>query len=193
VAASAPSLPPAPGRLLVATPTLEDPNFHRSVVLLLASGPEGALGVVLNRPNEIPVHVLLPGWEDLALAPDSMFVGGPVARDSLICLGRLRSDGEVGDAPGVQPVTGRLASLDLNRQPSDVALAVEGIRVFSGYSGWDAAQLDGELQTGSWIVVESDLEDAFTASPADLWARVLRRQGGHYAIYAKAPPKLSMN
>ena len=186
----------APGRLLVATPTLEEPTFHRTVILLLAAGTEGALGVVLNRPNEVPVRALLPAWDELALDPASMFVGGPVARDSLICLARLPAGGvggDMGEVEGVQPVVGRLASLDLNRPPEELAAVVEGIRVFSGYSGWDSGQLERELATGSWIVVPSELEDAFSPSPRGLWRRVLERQGGQHALYAKAPPKLSMN
>jgi putative transcriptional regulator len=181
--------------LLVAGPALEDPNFRRTVVLLLASGAaEGALGVVLNRPNEVPVGSLLPGWEALAAEPDSVFVGGPVSRESVICLARLRpafADG----FEGCSPVTGvpGLATLDLNRTPEEMAPGVDAVRLFSGYAGWGADQLEGELEAGGWIVVPSRLDDAFTGRPDDLWRTVLRRQGGTVAMYANAPPKLSMN
>ncbi|MBW3556339.1 MAG: YqgE/AlgH family protein [Actinobacteria bacterium] len=186
------SLLPAPGRLLVATPALEDPNFHRTVVLVLAFGAEGALGVVLNRPNEVPVAAVLPGWEELAAEPTSMFVGGPVGRSSVICVGRL-SGADAAGVPGCQPVAGQIATVDLNLQPADVAPAVEALRLFSGYSGWDGGQLEAELQVGSWFVVRSQLDDVFGPDPEGLWRRVLRRQGGRLSLYANAPPKLSLN
>jgi putative transcriptional regulator len=186
---------PAPGVLVVAGPSLEDPNFHRTVVLLLAhSASEGALGVVLNRPNRVPVGEVLPGWDDLTAPPDSMFVGGPVARDSVICLARLRAGGE-GDLDGCSPVPGLsgLATLDLNRSPSDMIGGVDAVRLFSGYAGWSPGQLEGELEAGGWLVLPAALADAFTPEPDDLWRAVLRRSGGRVALYANAPPKLSMN
>ena len=205
MADSAPAALPTPGSLLVALPTLEEPTFHRTVILMLAFGPaEGALGVVLNRPNEVPVGALLPGWDSMAAPPDSVFVGGPVSRDSVICLATLRpgvSTGQDGDeVPGCAPIPGggssgqqRLETVDLNRDPSEVGDAIEAVRLFSGYTGWSAGQLEGELLAGSWLVLPAEEGDAFTDDPAGLWTRVLSRQGGHVALYAKAPPKLSMN
>jgi putative transcriptional regulator len=199
---------PTPGSLLVALPTLEEPTFHRTVILMLAFGPkDGALGVVLNRPNDVPVEALLPGWEQLAAPPDSVFVGGPVSRDSVICLATLKRPVAVGDDPdgdGAEPVpgcapipdgraSGRLATVDLNRSPSEVEDAVSAVRLFSGYAGWSAGQLESELRAGSWLVLPTEDDDALTADPEGLWTRVLARQAGHVALYAKAPPSLSMN
>lgn len=202
---------PTPGSLLVALPTLEEPTFHQTVILMLAFGiDEGALGVVLNRPNEVPVEALLPGWERLAAPPDSVFVGGPVSRESVICLATLKRPAAVGDAdadadfdvepiPGCAPIPGsgsssvQLATVDLNRDPSEVEDAVSVVRLFSGYAGWSRGQLESELRSGSWLVLPSQDGDAFTDDPADLWTRVLARQPGHVALYAKAPPKLSFN
>ena len=189
----------------MALPTLEEPTFHRTVILVLAfSVEDGALGVVLNRPNEVPVGALLPGWELLAAPPDSVFVGGPVSRESVICLATLTRPRSVADVeaepiPGCAPLpdlgggSGRLATVDLNRDPSEVEDAVSAVRLFSGYAGWTAGQLENELRTGSWLVVPAEEGDAFTDDPEGLWARVLARQPGHVALYAKAPPKLSMN
>ena len=191
---------PTTGSLLVALPTLEDPNFHHTVILMLAFGPDGALGVVLNRPNEVPVAALLPGWQDLAAPPDSVFVGGPVARDNVICLASMKPEFEDRPFEGCAPIgttsgpgRGRLATLDLNREPYEMAPGVESVRLFSGYAGWSAGQLEAELVMGSWIVLPSVPGDAFTDDPHGMWRRVLRRQGGHVALYAGAPPKLSMN
>jgi len=183
------------GRLVLASPVMLDPNFHRTVVLLLAFGAaEGALGVILNRPNEVPVGELLPGWEELATEPRSVFVGGPVARDNVICLARLRPsmlDGFEGCSP-VTDVEG-LATLDLNRSPADMIEGVDGIRIFSGYAGWSPGQLEGEVEAGGWLILPGTLTDAFTPEPDALWKLVLRRGGPRTALYANAPPKLSMN
>lgn len=197
---------PTPGSLLVALPTLEEPTFHRTVILMLAFGAsDGALGVVLNRPNDVPVEALLPGWEQLAAPPDSVFVGGPVSRDSVICLATLKR--AVGSAEGPEPAepvpgcapipdgggSGRLATVDLNRSPSEVEDAVSAVRLFSGYAGWSKGQLEMELRSGSWIVLPAEDGDPLTDDPEGLWTRVLARQSGHVALYAKAPPSLSMN
>jgi putative transcriptional regulator len=195
VPAPDPLLPgPATGALVVAGPSLEDPNFHRTVVLLLAhSVADGALGVVLNRTNGIPVDELLPAWSDLAASPGTVFVGGPVARDSVICLARLRGGAPVPDACSPVPGVDGLATLDLNRSPSDVEGGVEAVRLFSGYAGWSTGQLEDEVERGGWLILPGFLADAFTADPDGLWRSVLRRSGGRIAMYANAPPKLSMN
>jgi putative transcriptional regulator len=191
------SLTPAAGLLLVALPTLEEPTFHRTVILLLAFGAsEGALGLVLNRPNQVPVRSLLPGWEDLAAPPDSVFVGGPVSRDAVICLAAMKPEAAGAPVEGCSPIPGGppgLATLDLNRQPFEMSAGVRAVRLFSGYSGWSAGQLESELSTGSWLVLPSEADDAFTEDPDGLWARVLRRQRGHVALYAAAPPQLGLN
>lgn len=183
------------GSLVVAGPSLEDPNFHRTVVLLLAFGPaEGALGVVLNRTNDVPVGELLPRWSDVAAAPGTVFVGGPVARDNVICLARLRPT-HVAGFEGCSPVPGiaGLATLDLNRSPSDVDDGVDAVRIFSGYAGWSPGQLEAEVERGGWLILPGLLADAFTPDPAGLWRSVLLRSGGRVAMYANAPPKLSLN
>ncbi|HET9443984.1 MAG TPA: YqgE/AlgH family protein, partial [Acidimicrobiales bacterium] len=84
-------------------------------------------------------------------------------------------------------------TVDLNRDPSEVEDAVSAVRLFSGYAGWSKGQLEGELRSGSWLVLPSQDGDAFTDDPDGLWTRVLARQPGHVALYAKAPPSLSMN
>ena len=193
------SLLPTAGTLLVALPTLEQPEFDRTVILMLAFGSsEGALGVVLNRPNDVPVGMLLPGWEAMAAPPDSVFVGGPVARDKVICLAEVGDGvGAGGGLEGCAPVPGAppgVATVDLNRDPAEMAAGgVRSVRLFSGYAGWAAGQLEGELAAGSWLVVRSVAADAFTPDPDDLWTAVLRRQGGHVSLYASAPPKLWLN
>lgn len=175
------------GRLLVATPLLVDPNFDLSVMLLLEHGPDGALGVILNRPSELTVADALPDWGDACVDPSVVFAGGPVERDALIALGRPSTP----DGGGL--VLG-LHSVDLDSQPPLVAAAgVAGTRIFAGYAGWSPGQLDGELEDEAWWVVDAEVDDVFTDDPDGLWSRVLRRAGGELSLYAHYPVDLSLN
>ena len=181
---------PAKGRLLVATPPLVDENFDRTVVLLLEHGPEGALGVVLNRPSGTEVEQALPGWGRLAADPPVVFVGGPVGEDAALAVGLARRDEE---PAGWLPVLGRLGTVDLHREPLRLAPSVESVRVFAGYAGWTAGQLEGEIEAGGWIVAEGQPGDAVTVEPLDLWRTVLRRQPGTVAWLANYPDDVSVN
>lgn len=178
------------GRLLVATPSLYDPNFFRAVVLVLEHGEDGALGVVLNRPSDAAVGETLPGWGRVASEPDVVFVGGPVSPDAAIGVARV---GEVNDAEGWAPLFGHLGTVHLGRDPLDLPVDVQNLRVFAGYSGWSEGQLDGELDAGGWFVVDAAPDDVFTSEPDRLWVSVLRRQGGRLAMFASAPPHPSLN
>jgi putative transcriptional regulator len=181
------------GQLLVASPSLEDPNFVRTVVLLVAHGEEeGALGVVLNRPTGAEVGEILAIWQPLALPPAEVFRGGPVFVDAAICLARPTPGVSVDGVEGLEPTVAGLMSVDLERGPDAYEGAIAGIRVFTGYAGWSAGQLEAELEIGGWILTDA-FEDPLTAEPDELWAAVLRRQGGLRAAYSNAPPKLSLN
>jgi putative transcriptional regulator len=172
-------------RLLVATPTLLDPNFFRTVVFMIEHTPEAALGVVLNRPSEAPLTEALPEWAHLAAAPSVAFVGGPVqAHEAVIGIGRAV---EPAPSDGWEPLVARIGTVDLGRAPADVVPQMEAIRVFAGYAAWGAGQLDGELALNGWYVVDTDPADLLTDEPDGLWRHVLRRQGGDLAIAANFP------
>ncbi|GLY21894.1 YqgE/AlgH family protein [Micromonospora sp. NBRC 101691] len=179
------------GQLLVATPALKDPNFDRTVVLLVAHEPGGALGVVLNRATEVPVSDVLGDWSALARDPAVLFEGGPVQPDSAICLARMRHP--VRRLKGFHQVLGAVGTIDLSVDPERMRENVSGIRVFAGYSGWGAGQLEQEIEEGSWLVLDALPGDAFVDRPDDLWPMVLRRQGGMMAAVAHFPPDVSLN
>lgn len=181
---------PLRGRLLVATPALVDPRFRRTVVYLLAHTSDGALGVVLNRPAELPVAVALPTWADLAAEPPTVFAGGPVAQSSAICLAAVQPGSE---PLGWSAVSGSIGTFDIGADFAGTRDALVALRVFSGYAGWGAAQLEGEIAAGSWYVVPADPGDALTAAPHALWRQVLRRQPGHLAMVATFPDDPSLN
>jgi putative transcriptional regulator len=180
------------GQLLVATPALRDPNFERTVVLLVAHEEGGALGVVLNRATEVPVSEVLGSWGALARDPAVVFEGGPVQPESAICLARTRP-GTHPPERGFHRVSGVVGTIDLSRDPETLRASVEGVRVFAGYAGWASGQLEAEIATGSWFVFDALPGDAFVPRPEELWPMVLRRQGGILAAVAIFPPDVSLN
>jgi putative transcriptional regulator len=176
------------GRLLVATPLIADPTFERTVVLLLAHGPDGAFGVVLNRPSDTTVSEVAPAWAPMAEVPGVVFVGGPVARDSVLGLGRPATA-----VPGAALLPGGCATVDLHRAPGDGEGRWSSVRLFAGSAGWAAGQLEDEVAEGAWWSVDAHPSDLLTAQPDALWARVLRRQGGEVAWFALHPDDPSQN
>lgn len=186
---------PLVGRLLVATPLIGDPNFERTVVLVLEHSDDGTLGLVLNRPSETSLMGPLPEWDRLAAHPAVVFVGGPVERERAIALaaaaGATQTDGTLDEA--FTSVLGPLGTLDLHSDPDLVGGAVEQVRIFSGYAGWGAGQLDDELDAGAWWVVDAEPDDALSPDPAGLWRRVLARQPGDLKRFARYPDDPSMN
>jgi putative transcriptional regulator len=178
----------ARGKLLIAGPTLLDPNFWRTVVLVVEHTDEGALGLVLNRPSEATVSQTVPELEALLDGDDLVFLGGPVGESSVIVLGRFEDPDEAA----------LLAFADVGVLGSGYAEAdpVGGLRegrAFVGHAGWGPGQLDGELERGDWIVEPARLDDAFSPDPSTLWAAVLTRKGGSYALIARMPADPSMN
>ena len=187
-----PGTPPTKGRLLVATPPLEDENFDRTVIFMLEHHDEGAIGVVINRPSYEALDEPLDRWIDLQTVPSSVFSGGPVEESALIALAETKQP-MVGDGEYLSPIAGTIASADLTADPALVAAEVRGMRVFRGYAGWGPGQLEGEIEAGAWLVLDSEPGDVFSDEPDELWRTVLRRQPGRLAWLANAPDDLSAN
>jgi putative transcriptional regulator len=182
------------GRLAVATPLLTDPNFARAVVLLLQSDDEdGALGLVLNRPSGTEVGEVLDAWGQLAGSLPVVFTGGPVQPNAAICLGHARLGATPVAAYSALENAPALGTVDLDASPEDVGPAVSEVRVFAGYAGWAAGQLEAEVDEGAWWVLPALPSDAFTDRPELLWQQVLRRQGPPIAFAALYPEDPSQN
>jgi putative transcriptional regulator len=175
--------------LLVASPALVDPNFYRTVVLLLEFDPDGAVGVVLDRPLDIEAHEHVPGWGDYLAPPHRVFEGGPVQRETAICVAYRPT---IEGLESWRPVLGGVGLVDVSLDPADIG-DIREARIFAGYSGWGAGQLDMELAVGSWFPVEGTRDDVFDPVPTSLWRRVLRRQHAHIARYADYPEDLRSN
>jgi putative transcriptional regulator len=164
-----------------------DPNFWRTVVLIVEHSDEGALGLVLNRPSETTVGEAVTELEHLLDPDDSLYVGGPVQPSALIVLAEFDEPGEA--ALIAFEDIGVLA----NGAQEDPSLSVRRGRAFVGHAGWGPGQLDDEVERGDWILEPARREDAFTGQPLDLWSAVLTRKGGSYALVARMPPDPSVN
>ena len=181
----------APGMLLVATPALLDPHFVDTVVLLLDVTDEGALGVVLNRPSPILVADVLDQWRDAVAEPEVLFRGGPVSTDGAIGVARLRDPADV--PVGWREVAGSIGVVDLDTPAELLDGSLAGMRVFAGYAGWGAQQLQDEIDEGSWYVVSGEAADAFRGDPSGLWRDVMRRQPGMLAWHSTRPVDPELN
>jgi putative transcriptional regulator len=178
--------------LLLATPPLTDPNFDRTVVYVLEHHEDGAIGLILNRPTDEALAEPLDRWIDLQSAPSSVFAGGPVDTNAMIAMATTK---ELLSDPTdlLTPISGLVASTDLSADPALVAAHVDAVRVFRGYAGWGAGQLELEIEDGAWLVLDAEIGDVFSERPDALWHDVLRRQPGRLSWLALAPDDLSLN
>jgi len=165
---------------LVATPLLDEPTFLRTVILICAHDEESALGLILNRPvHSEAVLEHLPTWSSVASAPSVVFEGGPVEPTVALSLGQAKSprdDFAVVGATGLVELQG-----------PDPTTLYQRVRVFAGYAGWSAGQLDGEVRDNAWFVVEAEERDVYSTEPEKLWRDVLKRQRGELAMFAETP------
>jgi putative transcriptional regulator len=173
------------GQLLIASPSLLDPNFRRAVVLVTEHGDHGAAGLVLNRPSESTVGDTVPQLEWLAPPEERIWVGGPVEQTSVLVLGEF-------DEPDASPVP-VFAHVGFVALEDEQHAAPQRARVFAGYAGWGGGQLEGELRRDDWILERARPDDVFPDEPEKLWRSVLRRKGGVFELVARMPDDPSVN
>ena len=175
------------GQLLVAGPSLLDPNFRRTVVLVGEHTDEGALGVVLNRASEATVEDAVPELSALIDDEELVHVGGPVQPSAIVVVADFADPEQAGAL-----ILDSVGFLPAEVEPDAIG-ELRRARVFAGYAGWGPGQLDEELDEGSWIVAPALAEDVFTGDPDELWSEVLRRKGGPFEVLALMPPDPSAN
>ncbi len=159
------------GQILVASRHLADPNFFRTVVLMLEHR-EGALGVVLNRPTSIQIADVVPDWRPLSSEPAVVFQGGPVERTAAIALARPVGglDAEQSWFTLVISEAGReVGIVNLSTEPAALTEVIRDLRIYSGFAGWSPGQLEAEIQAGGWLVLDHQRFDPLTSDPATLW------------------------
>ncbi len=184
-AADAPALPAA-GKLLLATRKMRDADFAQAVILLVHSDAQGAIGLIVNRPTEVPLAHLFPSLKDAPAGKAPVYLGGLVAQGAR---GLLRS------AEKNPPKTNREKTPDKTPDKTKDALPIFGgvslisdaaalekmalsgarpdvFRVYAGYTGWSAEQLRGELKSGYWTIATATESIVFDPHPETLWPRL---------------------
>jgi putative transcriptional regulator len=175
------------GKLLVASPALIDPNFARAVVLVTEHNEEGAMGIVLNRPSETDLRDVSDELADVA-GDGPVFVGGPVQPEAVVLLAEFS---DPSSAAWIVAADVGLAAA--GRDLDELGDVVRRGRAYAGYSGWDAGQLEAELEVDSWIIEPPLPAELFPEDPESLWHDVLARKGGQYALVARMPADPSVN
>jgi putative transcriptional regulator len=189
------------GHFLIAETDLQDPNFFRTVVLVIHHNSEGAFGLVINRESEVTAGEVIEGVEDCPLVTEPIHVGGPVQQNYVFALHsgiprRYRSEHSEETAPGVifEPSFQHL--IDYAHSEDYLAEPIEdrpAIRIFAGYSGWGPGQLEGELTEDAWYVHAASADLVFSADSAEGWKAALSRKGSFFRIVAETGFKPSRN
>ena len=177
------------GRLLISEPTLTDPVFFKSVVLLTHHSDEESIGLVLNQPTKIHLNEIL---NDIPLSDFPVYIGGPVAKKSIQFLHTL---GEL--IPNSKEViNGLYWGGDFDKVlelMSEKKIAKDQIRFFAGYSGWEDNQLKNEIKEQSWILKDSNSKICLEYTDSNLWSRIIKRLDQKYAIWTNMPADPSLN
>jgi len=164
---------PGPGMFLVASRTLNDPNFGESVVYLIEHGEDGTMGLIVNRSSDISLSEAVPDIEDKQATAHRLYYGGPVGMSMIFMLVRSESATE-----GMAHVADDVY-ISVDRRVLDEVLATKKpgseLRFYIGHSGWAAGQLDFELVRGDWHVVAADTDAIFSDETNSLWNRLIER------------------
>lgn len=170
------------GHLLIAAPHLHDPNFFKSVVLLVQHNEQGALGVILNRPLETTIEEV---WSQVSVLPcnaeGALYQGGPCPGPLMVA----HTDGSVSD---LEVCKGVYFSTDKDSIEQLVSQTEGPLKFFVNYAGWSAGQLEGEIESGGWVATPAGQGEIFRGDD-ELWPTVLRL-AGRRARLAGVDPKL---
>ncbi|MEO8235748.1 MAG: YqgE/AlgH family protein [Flavobacterium sp.] len=181
---------PKKGHLLVAEPSITgDLSFNRSVVLLADHNAEGSVGFILNKPLGYTIRDLIPEIS----ASFKIYNGGPIEQDNLYFIHNIPQliPNSIEIAEGIYWGGCFDSTRDLINQGK---INRTNIRFFLGYSGWDAEQLQNELESNSWIISENDLHNKIIGkSSTDFWREKIMEQGGDYLIWSNAPENPMFN
>ncbi len=175
------------GQLLIAGSAMFDPHFRRAVVLVGQHDEDGAVGVVLNRPLDIPVRDAVPELGALVGPDDVVLEGGPVREEGVVVVA------EFSDPSRAEILAFGAVGFLPPESEDDIATAIVRARVFAGYAGWGPSQLEAEMEEDSWIVEPAMPGDVFHPDPRHLWEDVLRRKGPQYDMLRLMPVDPSMN
>lgn len=179
---------PAKGKLLLAEPFMQDPNFKRSVVLLCEHNEQGTLGFIINKKTELSLNDVVVDFPDFD-AP--VYFGGPVQPNTLQFIHRgkpIENSIEIADG-----IYWGGSFEELKTLMSVNAIKAEDFIFLVGYCGWDEGQLGFEQKENSWVVADADEDIVFTENPGSMWNEVMKKLGKKYAVMASFPEDPSLN
>ena len=180
---------PSKGKILIAEPSiLGDDSFNRSVILLSEHNESGSVGFILNKPSPFTIQDLLPEIE----SSFQIYFGGPVSENNLYFVHKVPEL-----IPNSIEITNGIywaGDFDIVQELlKENTLLESEIRFFLGYSGWSKEQLEEELTSTSWLVIENKFKDLFEIGHSNFWKDELTKIGGVYRIWANAPKNPSLN
>jgi putative transcriptional regulator len=159
------------GKFLVASRDLPDPNFAKSVVLLVQYDDDGVVGLIVNRRSKVPLSRVLgdvPGAKD---RPDPIYAGGPVGKTGVLAL--LRAPAKPGDAKRVFADVYLISSKELLQKTIASPATSNAFHVYLGYAGWAPGQLEHEVDLGAWYIFHGNAAAVFDSDPDTLWSRLI--------------------
>ncbi len=163
----------AKGRFLVASRQLRYPSFLATVIFLIDYDWHHEMGLVINRPSTVRLSTVLPEIEGLQERSDTVYIGGPVARNQMRLL--IRSGSQPDESNRVFEDIYVSSSRTLLKRMIEHADQGEGFRVYAGYAGWSPGQLDREVSRGDWHILRADAETVFSKEPSEIWPELIRR------------------
>ena len=177
------------GQLLLDSGQLRGSFFQRTVVLICQHDADGAFGLVLNRAAGSNAGEMIVADLPEVLKSCPLFLGGPVQPSALSF---LLTDSYIPEA-NVMPNLSLGHSLDMLIELGESFSPSQRVKMFAGYAGWSAGQLEQELKRDAWVTHPASLDLIFDTSPAELWQKILRQKGGQYRLLSQMPEDPSLN
>jgi putative transcriptional regulator len=163
----------APGKLLVASRDLRDPNFAKTVILLIHYDDQGVVGLILNRRTGVALSRVLESYQGAKDRSDLAYLGGPVELPTILAL--LQSQAKVEGAERIFSGVYLISTKPLFEQTLSAKPGPQVFHVYLGYAGWTKDQLRGEVELGAWFVFPADTAAVFNSDPASLWPQMIRK------------------
>lgn len=173
MAASAQTKDPGVAPLLVASRDLSDPNFAKSVILVVHHDADGVIGLILNRRTDVPLSKVFVGMESAKSRTDPVYLGGPV--DGAAAFALVESTFKVEGAEHVFGDVYLIATKSVLEHAVEEKPDPDNFHVFLGYAGWSHEQLRKEVEVGAWSILQAETGMVFDSNPESLWLRMIRK------------------
>jgi putative transcriptional regulator len=176
------------GKVLVASRDLGDPNFAKTVILLVHYDEEkGAVGLVINKRTDVPISRVFHDLKEASSRKDPVYIGGPVELNSVMAL--LKSASKPDGADKVFGDVYLISNKDLLTKTLGSSAEAAVFHTYIGYAGWQSGQLEHEVELGAWHIMRGDAETVFHSDPDSVWEHLIRRTETNIArLFTYTPP-----